>query len=544
MAWGGIGDRGRSAAWRRQATRRIAVGGLALLAALAAASCWNVDLTGLAGGTGSGEATGRAVGPVTAFGSIVVGGVDFADNSVTTVVDDQGRGLADLVEGMVLTVDGKISADFSTGSGSSVTIEREVRGPVDDNGVSLEANALTVLGQSVIVTPTTVMVRSAGRDFTLQDLQDQLAGGSYPGLEIHGPAEDNGTIHAAFIEWEQSNVVADDSVALRGKISGFDGIAGTFFIGGQMVNYRGLPSGGRVDWPVTGLSDGLFADVQGYVDAVGGAGVVRTDRAGDQIAVLTVSLGGRGDRVTAEGYVLSGGSASFTLSVPGGVATVNSGVAPTGDPFAVRKKVRVQGTLSGTAGTTVQASSLTVLKTNDILMEGVPGGVPTDGDTMTLLGKTVQTDRFTIYRDLSGLVATGFGLASLSTADTVRVIGWFDNTVAPGKVSAARLERIDVVPLATVALQGPVASASTAPVITILGVNVVTNTANTDYYDKGGVALSGQSAFFLKLASLGAGTVVQVRNGVFTSGSSGIISRIEPPSTGSPMEVEIVTINN
>jgi hypothetical protein len=77
-------------------------------------------------------------------------------------------------------------------------------------------------------------------------------------------------------------------------------------------------------------------------------------------------------------------------------------------------------------------------------------------------------------------------------------------------------------------------------VIPILGINVVTDVLHTDYFDRGGVPIASQAAFFLKLAAPGGGTVVQVRNGVFTAGSS----RIDPPTDGSRMEVEIVTINN
>jgi hypothetical protein len=512
---------------------------LVLLAGLQASSCWNVDLSGLGGGT-EGNAGGTGVGPVAGFGSVKVGGVEFADDNVTTVTDDQGRGIADLVEGMAVTVRGEIDAAFRSGTASSVTIEREVRGPVDDNGVSLDGNTLRVLGQSVFVGSATVMVQAGGPEFALKDLKEQLDNGGYPGLEIHGGVEDNGSIHAAFIEWGQDNVVADDSVALRGKIAGFNGAAGTFVLGAQKVNYTGLPSGGRVDWPATGLANGMFVDVRGYLDAVGGAGVVRTDRTGDRVAVLTASLGDASDRVTLEGYVLSGASVSFGMSVPGGTVTVKSGGTPTGGAFGLRKRVRVKGTLSGTAGNTVQASSVTVLKTNDVLMEGAPEGVPTDGDTMTLLGKTVETDRFTIFRDATGAVRANFGLASLRIEDTVRVVGSFDDTATPGKVAAARVERLDVIPSGTFTLQGPVSTPLVAPVLRILGVNVVTDILHTDYFDRGGVPFESQSAFFLKLALPGGGTVVQVRNGVFTEGSS----RIDPPSSGSRMEVEIVTIND
>ncbi len=423
---------------------------------------------------------------------------------------------------------------------STVTVERELRGPVDDNGVALDNNTIRVLGRTVLVTPTTVIMAFGGGEIGLEDLKQRIDDGNLPGLEIHGPVEDNGTVHATFIGKGRDNVVADDDVELRGKIREFDGSAGTFRIGSQRVNYTGLPSGGRVDWPMTGLANGLFVDVRGYLDAVGGSGTVRTDRSGDRVQALTASLGDAGDRVALEGYVLSGASSSFGLSVPAGTVAVNSGAAPTGAAFGLLKKVRVKGTVSGTGGTVVQASSVDVLAPNDILLQGAPEGLPAAGNTLTLLGRTVETGEFTIFLDATGAVREGFGLASFAAGDIARVVGRIDDTVVPGKVEAARVDRVAGAPADRVNLQGPVSTPIGSLTLSIIGMNVVTDILHTDYFDKGGIQFASRDAFFERLAILGGGTVVRVRNGVFTA----VSSRIDPPSSGDRMEVEIVTVND
>ena len=89
---------------------------------------------------------------------------------------------------------------------------------------------------------------------------------------MHGGVDDLGVIHATFIGRGRDNVVADDSVELRGKISTLDTLFRAFLIGAQQVDYSGLPAGGKVNWPGTGLQDGLFAEVRGRLDAVGGSG--------------------------------------------------------------------------------------------------------------------------------------------------------------------------------------------------------------------------------------------------------------------------------
>ncbi len=187
----------------------------------------------------------------------------------------------------------------------------------------------------------------------------------------------------------------------------------------------------------------------------------------------------------------------------------------------------------------MRATSVVVLKAFEVLLEGAPEDLSDAGDnTITLLGKTVETDRFTLFRDPSNGVREGFGLKTLASGDIVRVVGWLDGTPSLGNIEAARVDRVDGTP-GRVGLQGPVSSFVQPASLSIVGLTVTTVDADIDYYDKGGVAFADREAFYAKLAVLGAGTVVQVRNGVFVSAWS----RIDPPSGGDRMEIEIVTIN-
>ena len=510
----------------------------ALSAAFLFAGCPDVDLSQWFGNGSSDNTAATAAGPVTGFGGIKAAGAEFTDNVSTTVVDDRGRGIGGIVAGMTVTVRGTLDSDFESGTASSVTIEREVRGPVDDNGVSLDNAAIRVLGQTVLVAPATVMVDMSGDDMDLRDLKGFLDNGYRPGLEVHGGAEDNGTLHASYIGWVQDNVVDDDDVALRGTVQSLVVSTRTFRIGAQQVNYSNLPSDGDIDWPATGLVNGQVVDVRGYLDAVGGSGVLRTDRAGDRIQVMKTDYGDASDRVALEGYAISGDSSSFGLSVPGGVVTVNGNVAPSGDAFGPGKKVRVNGRLAGTGGKTLQASSVFVLKAADVLLEGVAEELPADGDTIEVLGKTVETDRYTLFRDPAGGVRDGFGLSTLAAGDIVRVTGWLEGTAGSGKVTAVRVDRIAGTP-GRVGLQGPVSSFVRPTSLSIIGLTVNTGSAAVDYFNRDGAEFAGRDAFYDALEALGAGAVVRVRNGVWVSAHS----RIDPPSGGDRMEIEIVAIN-
>ncbi len=516
---------------------RLAAAALMLLPALLLAACPTVDLSRY--GPSGAEVDGSAAGAVAGFGSIRVAGADFTDNASTTVSDDRGRGIGDIVAGMAVTVRGSIGADYARGAAASVAIEREVRGPVDDNGVSLAGNTIRVLGQTVLVTPATVIVDIGGGEIGLDALKELQDDGRRSGLEVHGSAEDNGTIHATYIERVQDNVADGGDARLRGTIAEFDAASRSFRIGAQRVSYAGIPSDGRVEWPGTGLADGLVVDVCGYIDAVGGSGTLRTDRAGDRLQVIDVDLGGSSDRVVLEGYVISGAPSSFTMTVPGGTAAVESDVAASGDAFGLRRKVRVEGTLGGSGGASVRARSVVVLKAFDVLLEGAPEDLSDAADnTITLLGKTVEADRFTLFRDPKGGVREGFRLSSLGPGDIVRVIGWIDGSASSGAVEAARVDRIGGTP-GRVGLQGPVSSWDRPTSMSILGLTVNTSSARIDYYDPAGAAFADRDAFYSRLEALGAGTLVRVRGGEFVSAHS----RIDAPSSGDRMEIRIVTVN-
>ena len=512
------------------------------LAFLLLSSCWDVDYFATFGNGGTLRTSGMAVGPVAGFGSVKVGGAVFSEDNVTTVVDDLGRNTGDLIAGMVLTVRGTLSADFGTGSASSIAVGREVRGPVDDNGVLAGSGTIRVLGQTVLVNPATVMVRSGRGEFDIEDLKTDVDNNALrPELEVHGARDDRGFLHASFVGRGRDNVLADETVWLRGSVSGIDGVKRTFLVGDQQVNFSSMPLAGRVNWPVTGLEDGLVVDIRGRLDAVGGNGIIRTDRSGDRIEVLKVDLGEPGNHITLEGYVVSGTESSFAVSVPGGTVVVTGGIPPTGEAFGVGKRIQVKGKVTGSAGTTMKASAIAVRSPNEILLEGSPEAIDPEGNTVTLLGKTVEVDDFTLFRDGTGTVRIQFGLADLSTGHTVRVAGIFDRTFPSGKVLATKLERLALVPASSVASQGAV-SAVAFPTYTVLGLpGIVVSTGqkqNTDYFLLGGIQTDG-ATFFQKLSI---GTIVIARQGIFTGGPPRI-SEPDPETTVGPLEVEIVRVN-
>lgn len=263
------------------------------------------------GGTGS-FSTGRISG----FGSVIVNGVRFEDNTARIADDDdEGKVLTrdDLALGMVVRVQGgavATGADLPTATAATITVESQIKGPVESKTGS---DTLMVFGQTVKVTASTV--------FELGVTFANIAVGQV--LEVHGFADAAGVVTASRIERE----TGASEFKVRGLITNLT--ATTFQIGAATFNYA---SATRL--PSTGLSNGMFVRVRTATtpNASGHWVVNRVDP--------RTALEDR-DEAEVEGVLVQNGS---TFSVNG--ITVNLSRVPAGSAL-VGQRVEVEGALVG-----------------------------------------------------------------------------------------------------------------------------------------------------------------------------------------------------
>ncbi len=182
----------------------------------------SVDLSGLGTG-GNTNANGTGVGPVAGFGSVILNGVKYDDAGIDSAsfIDDHGRTLAGLVAGMMVKITATGVNDVSgTGKATKIEVLRHVDGPLDDNGVTLATNRMVVMGQTVVVDTTTVFDGVAvGGLIDLAAIDNLAKAGNRPELEIHGIADENGTIHATFIHMWFDDVVTGRDVQVKGTVA-------------------------------------------------------------------------------------------------------------------------------------------------------------------------------------------------------------------------------------------------------------------------------------------------------------------------------------
>lgn len=196
----------------------IVLVGLAMLA-----SCGGgVD----SGGTGAPAA--YASGPITGFGSVIVNGVRF-DDSAASILDDDGGTLtsAQLKLGMMVRIDA--SAVTSTSGQPAATafvirIGSAIVGTVD--AIDLTTNTLTVLGQSVYVTPATVF--------------DTGLPGGLNGVTAGTTIEVFGQYDAAahrYVATRIAPIANPAAYKLRGIVTAVDTVAKTLTMGGLTISY-------------------------------------------------------------------------------------------------------------------------------------------------------------------------------------------------------------------------------------------------------------------------------------------------------------------
>ena len=196
---------------------------LALCAAATLASC------GGGGGVGSGGTGSFASGPITGFGSIIVGGVRF-DDSAATVEDADGRRSKDELRlGMTVEIDSSAITTDATGSNASarnIRFESELVGLVGT--VDVAGSSFTLLGQRVTVSTSTVF--------------DDRLGGGLASLRVAQALEVYAVYDPAGARYRATRIepaAAALGLRLRGPLAQVDTLAQTLRIGSTGYSYAG-----------------------------------------------------------------------------------------------------------------------------------------------------------------------------------------------------------------------------------------------------------------------------------------------------------------
>ena len=198
------------------------------------------------GGTGS-----FSSGPITGFGSIIVGGIRFDDSTARTIldVDDDNKDLrGNLKLGMMVKVKGK-PINALRAEADTIEVRSELLGPIDSiPNPQTTPPTLVVLGQTVQITATTIFEEG------LTGLA-ALAVGNI--VEVHGFV-DPLTNRLTATRVERKLLINAKAFKLQGTLSALDTAAKTFKIGTLTISFAS-----PIDLPASlVLANGLLVRVR------------------------------------------------------------------------------------------------------------------------------------------------------------------------------------------------------------------------------------------------------------------------------------------
>jgi hypothetical protein len=343
---------------------------LFLIAVLSISTLSLAGCGGDGGGGGGGASSPGLVskGVITSASAtdIVVNGFIFDVSGASVKLDGVPGTGSDLQPGMVVTVKGVFNNNTShtlRRPATSVVFTDNMEGPVDSVNNSIGNNALIVMGQPVIITPSkTVFANftSLGQlhpTFGNITSQNPLTGLSV--VEVSGLSKGIDGFQATRITLKAQVVdpLALIPMELKGTVtvSSLDLVAKTFTIGGMTVDYSQVDP---ISLAVNPFNGGQFVEVQG-VGPILGASPVYVTGAAPSFVVTSVKpftegvTANQGDHVIVEGYV--SGLSGNLFTVEG--TSVNAGTLSLLN-IANSTNVRVEGTFSNGA---LNASKITLL---------------------------------------------------------------------------------------------------------------------------------------------------------------------------------------
>jgi len=427
---------------------------LAVAAALGLSAC--------GGGSSSPNNTGTTTeitGVVTGFGSVFVDGVEYETDAASFSLDGVAGSESQLAVGMVVTLQGTVNADGTTGVASTVQFADEVEGVLLENNYLIDGT-LNIMGQTVHIDPTTAFDSKIAA-ITSVDLVEI---GNI--VEVSGFSDGNGLIFASRIEVKKQVKEVDDEISMKGVVSSLDDIAQTFSIGGLSIDY----SSAQLDGFST-LTEGLFVEV-------------KSDSAltGTTLTATKIELendgkkdddGDDGEEREFEGVIMA--YADNMLSVNGQSVYLNDNTEyeyGTVNELIVGTRIKVEAEFDA-AGQLI-ADEIKFKESGDTELSGTVESIDLEANSVTVMGVSYHLSNNTIIKDERDsndqTPIRYFKLSDIAAGDWVELRAGYDDSAM--QWNAVKLERDDMENGELAELSGEVSDASIANQLTVAGITI------------------------------------------------------------------------
>jgi hypothetical protein len=455
-------------AWRpeghRAALRAAAGGALALLVVGATECSYRGHVFG---GTGSGTTNETAIGPISRFGSIVTGGVEYATGTASLAMDGAGAFESELAVGQVASIVGTVASGRATGTAKRVSVEDKLVGPIA--AVSLASGTLTVLGQTVRLNGDTSV--GAG-----------IVPGDAAGFSVGDVVVVDGLRSATgLIATRLDRAASGRAYRVVGRVAGMRAYSQSFTLGGTTVDFSGL---GTLP---AGIADGSYVAVTGTAPPLSA-----TLQATLVESKTESSPGANGDGGDVYGAVTRYAAAD-DFDVAGQPVTVNSTTTYPHGTNALKADAVVEASGQYDHSGHLVATTLEVRPEPTVRIVAAVDALDPVAATLTLAGVTVSTEARTRWDDRRSALRA-FGYTALASGDWLEVRG---HGAASGRAATAEvIERRAAPATPGIELQDR-ASGVNEPEFALVGVTVDARSAY--FLDALGQSLS-RAAFFAQAA--------------------------------------------
>ena len=399
---------------------------LAVAAALGLTACGG-------GGSSSGESSSTSSnisGVITGFGSVYVDGVEYETDNANFTLDGIAGTEDQLAVGMVVSLQGTLNADGTTGTATTVTFEDEVEGTLLANNF-LADGTLNIMGQTIhIIDTTSLDSRVVG-----VDTFESIAIGNV--VEVSGFSDGSGTIYATRLEVKKAALEVGDDIELKGVISSLNTITQTFTLGGLTIDYSSAQLDG-----ISEMVDGLYVEIKSD-QALSGftmfASKIELERDGEHD-----ERGDDGEEIEFEGIIMSVDSNSIVVN--GQTVYFNDETEfEHGDEshLIIGSKLKVEGEFN--AEGLLIAEEFKFKEEGDTEITSHVESVDANASTLTIMGLTLHVNNTTIMedeRDEEGQTAVRyFDITDITVGDWLEIRAHYDELNS--QWVATKLERED-----------------------------------------------------------------------------------------------------
>lgn len=392
---------------------------LAVAGALGLAACGG-------GGSSDGSTTTTDTttsGVITGFGSVYVNGVEYETGGSSVSVDGASATEDDLEVGMVVTLEGSVNADGTTGHAINIQYADDIEGVVLSNSIQAGSSqgVINIMGQNVSVSADTVF----DSDDPSVTGVDQLTTNYV--VEVSGYPSGNGSIYATRIELKGAYTPGQE-LEVKGIVGNLDDAAKTFRLGDLSVDYSGA-----TEVPAE-LGNSLYVEVT--TD-----GVPQETSAGSGTYSLVATRveveddgsyghdGAEGEEFEMQGVVTATAADHFMLN--GRKVLLGEVEGDDFDPTALAEGQTVRVEAHFNADGDLVAEEIEFGAEGELEFEGVVDAVDASG--LTVFGQPIRvtaTTRMMDERDEGITPIKYFSMADISVGDYVEIDAYRDDAGA------------------------------------------------------------------------------------------------------------------